>query len=123
MRPLRHARVYLGLGFSYIGLILYLTLTSLPPRGPDFLFADKAEHLLAYGLLMAWFGQLYAGSAKARWAVVFVCMGALLEVLQGLGGVRQAEWLDGLANALGVLIGYGLSAGKAGECLERWERS
>jgi hypothetical protein len=110
-------------GFAYIGLILYLTLTSNPPAGPDVPYADKWEHCLAYGLMMLWFGQfLPKGRIRARWALAFVAMGGVLEILQGLGGVRHAEWADFGANATGVALGYLASAGPMGQGLAHLER-
>jgi hypothetical protein len=123
MRPLRWHKVYWSLGYAYLGVILYLTLTPTPPSGPDVPYADKWEHFLAYGILMAWFGQLLpVGKARLRWALGFAAMGGILEILQGLGGVRHAEWADFAANATGVVLGYIASAGPMGQGLVQFER-
>lgn len=107
MRPLKLAFVWLSVGWLYAGLIVYLSLTSLPPSGPEFPQVDKLAHVLAYFLLMAWFMQLYEGDTP-RWIHLglFLLMGAGLEIGQGLGGVRQGEWFDMLANAAGVGLGF-----------------
>ena len=95
------------MGWFYASVIVFLTLTSLPPPDVDLPQADKIWHVIAYFFLMFWFMQLYE-SRKHRWIHlgVFLVMGAGLEVLQDLGGVRHAEWLDMVANSMGVGLGY-----------------
>lgn len=96
-----------AIGWAYLVLIIYITLTPSPPAGPEIPFADKWEHLAAYALLMAWFGWLEeAQRPRIYYAVGFCALGALLELLQGLGGVRQMELADALANATGVGLGW-----------------
>lgn len=64
-------------------------------------------HGVTYLMLTAWFGQLHRSrGGRLGWAVAFAAMGAVLEVLQGLGGVRTASWADGGANAAGVACGW-----------------
>lgn len=122
MHPLRHRRAYFLCGILYTALVIWLTLTSSPPSGPDVPFADKGEHFAAYGLMMAWWGQLFR-APRRRWQVACACMalGALLELLQGLGGVRQMELADALANATGVLLGLAATQGAGGRLLARFE--
>jgi VanZ family protein len=123
MRSLRGYRYYQMIGFAYIAVIIYLTLTPNPPAGPDVPYADKWEHFLAYGLMMAWFGQFLApGRQRWRWAAAFVAMGGLLEILQGLGGVRHAEWADFAANTTGVALGYLAALSPLGRSLAFGER-
>jgi VanZ family protein len=106
MRPLRWLAIYQALGLLYLAALLWLSLSHAPPKGPALPYADKAGHLLAYGLLMAWWGQV-AWQPRWRWglALGFIAFGGVIEVLQGLGGVRQAEWADAAANAVGVVLG------------------
>jgi VanZ family protein len=118
MRPLRYLQLYLGLGGAYIGTVIWLTLTSAPPKGLDLPNADKWEHLLAYFLMMAWFGQLAEKRrTRANLALAFMALGGLLELLQGLGGVRQAELTDAIANILGVWMGHWATRGGGGRLL------
>lgn len=123
MRPLRLRQLYIALGGSYLGAIVYFTLTSAPPQGPDIPNLDKWEHLLAYGLLMGWFGQLAAERRlRAGLALGFMALGGVLELLQGLGGVRQAEWADAAANALGVWMGHWATRDAGGRLLAMLEK-
>jgi hypothetical protein len=107
MRPLKYKYFWLALGWAYAGLILYLSLIFNPPRVMEFEQSDKLKHLLAYACLMAYFSQLYQSRLlRLRHALGFVCLGAVIELLQGLGGVRSMELLDAVANACGVALGY-----------------
>ena len=56
---------------------------------------------------MFWFCQLYAsGKARLAHAIAFLAMGIGLEFLQGMGGARQYDVVDMLANAAGVGCGW-----------------
>ena len=73
----------------------------------DITAGDKLGHLLAYGLLMFWFCQLYrSGKARLAHAVAFLAIGVGLEFLQGISGLREDDLVDMLANALGVAAGW-----------------
>lgn len=122
MRPLKLLRLYLALGWTYVGLIIWLSLVSLPEGGPSIPYLDKAGHLAAYALMMAWFGQLIMEErARLARALGFIALGAGLELLQGLGGLRQMELWDAAANGAGVLLGLWVSSGSRSTLLERLE--
>lgn len=73
----------------------------------DITAGDKLGHLLAYGLLMFWFAQVYFSTkARAAHAALFLAMGIGLEVLQGMSGTRQYDVVDMLANTAGVGCGW-----------------
>jgi len=98
---------WLTLGWLFIVIILYLSLTPHPPEPLKFNGVDKVEHLLAYATLMAWFSQLQiCRRQRCRNAILLILMGVGVEFLQGLGGVRQFEYADMLANTSGVLLGW-----------------
>jgi len=103
-------KLWYSLGWLLIVVILYLSLTPNPPQPVEFDGVDKLEHILAYTALMAWFGQLQSiNRQRLRNAILFIFMGIGVEILQGLGGVRQFEYADMLANSSGVLLGWLLS--------------
>jgi VanZ family protein len=92
-------------------IILWLSLTSSPPQFPGILGWDKLLHAGAYGFFSLLLAQalLCRPFALTRpwWlaGLSAVTCGALLEILQFLTDTgRTAEWLDLLADALGVLI-------------------
>jgi len=95
-------------------LVCYFSLTTAPPKiDIQFKYLDKLEHLFSYFVLMFWFAQLYQqNKIRIYYAVFFIFLGIMLEVLQGLGGVRFFEYADMLANTTGVVIGYVLTRGK-----------
>ncbi|MDZ7826181.1 MAG: hypothetical protein U5R48_09445 [Gammaproteobacteria bacterium] len=104
---LNYRTIWLAAGWLMVAVVVYLSLSPSAPRGPDFPDSDKLMHALTYLVLVAWFGQLYPSSPGRAAAVLgFAAMGAGLEVLQGMGGIRQASWLDGFANLGGALCGW-----------------
>lgn len=106
--PTHRPRLWQALGWALVAIVIWLSLDPSPPKPPDFLAWDKAQHGLAYGTLGWWFRQGFA--AHRRWPVFLVALGVGLEFLQGLGGVRMFEVDDMLANALGVALGTALAA-------------
>ena len=86
--------------------VLFAPPSDVPSSAPG---VDKVVHLslfLALALTARWAG--------VRWQVALVCLllyAAVSEVLQGTALVdRDAEFLDWVADATGVVIGVGLWA-------------
>jgi len=103
--PLRWPLFWRLLCAAYLGIIIWV---SLKPSAPDLGAAhmDKLAHLAGYGGLMWCYAQCYARRQWSGIAIALIAMGLALEYFQGLGGIRSAEWLDGLANGLGVVLGW-----------------
>lgn len=119
---LRFWRSWLCLGAGLVALVVFLSLTNLSQM-PTTTLGDKVDHLLAYGVLMGWFGQLFIGwRSRFIVAAALVALGVAMEFLQGLTGYRYFEWLDACANVLGVLLGFGALALGADKILCRFER-
>lgn len=101
---IRH--IWLATGWLLIIAIVYLSLVTLtlPEDVPQ---SDKFGHLLAYGMLMAWWSQLYDADAR-RWklALAFIALGTAMEIAQSFTPNRYPEWLDIAANTTGVLLGW-----------------
>jgi hypothetical protein len=98
------------------GLALYLALIALlslmpPPELPlDPGRFDKLWHGLGYAVAgFACVPLLRRVGGFVAAALVLSAFGLALEFLQGAGGVRSFDLLDGLANGLGA--GLGLLAG------------
>lgn len=120
--PLHFHTLWFAVGVALIILVVYLSLTSSPPDLGRIKFGDKLGHLLAYGVLMGWFGQLYtATSQQLRWFFGFCLMGIGLEFLQWWGGVRQFEFMDMAANVTGVVSGWWLTRGWFAGSLRRFD--
>ncbi len=114
----RHLWLWQTLGWGLLLIVIALSLLPLPHSGIDLPQGDKWGHLLAYGSLSLWFAQ-WAADARQRinQGLGLIGLGALLEGLQALTGYRQAEWLDFLANTLGVVLGGLVALGSAGRVL------
>lgn len=80
-------------------------LSLLPgPDLPDVPGSDKWHHSLAYFACMFCWGQVYLRPVhRLQLAIAFVAMGILIECLQYFTSTRSFEWMDMLANALGVI--------------------
>ena len=93
-------------------VILAAVAALLPPRGtPGLQIADLGEswalllHGLGYAFLAfcAMLGQRYPRGGRT--AMALIIYGVVLELLQGLGGVRSPQIVHALANAAGVGAG------------------
>ena len=86
-------------------LLLITTLSLIPlPELPQLPGSDKTHHLVAYGLLMF----PVALHKPPKWMYIglgFIAWSGAIELIQPYVN-RYGEWLDLLANALGVLLGY-----------------
>jgi hypothetical protein len=66
--------------------------------------------VVTYFVLMGWFAQIYhVPRLRLYYIIGFILLGRLLEILQGLGGIRQMDWIDMLANSIGVLVAWQLT--------------
>lgn len=96
----------LTLGWLLVATVVWLSLTPSPPQ-LDVAYGDKLGHFAAYAALMAWFCQLYRGRrARLVCALGFIGMGIGIEFVQRMTGYRDFEWLDMVADAVGVLLGW-----------------
>lgn len=102
---LRKSRQWLVIGCLLIATVIWLSLTPGPAKVLRFDHSDKLAHLLAYGLLMGWFGQIYHRPwLRLGHAFSFTLLGVVLEFAQHLGGQRDFDVADMLANATGVVL-------------------
>lgn len=108
---LRAGRRTWGIAAILVALLIGV-VSMLPPRGtPGMEIADLGElratigHGLAYALLAA---LAVLGQRQPRIAATLagvIGYGVILEVLQGVFGLRTFQWTDIAANALGALVG------------------
>ena len=98
-------RAWLAIGFALVVLVVILSLGPPPAPLPGVDYSDKFGHVLAYGVLMSWFAQLY-WDWLTRWriAAALTLLGVVLEFLQGLTPARPPEVADMVANAAGIGI-------------------
>ncbi len=111
------------LAASLFALVTYLTLTPNPEtakQGMDVTrwlaemifgdadLGDKVAHFAAYGALgfSALVAQVKFFGRRIYAAIILALYGAFLEILQGIGGVRTADFVDAFANGLGVMCAW-----------------
>jgi hypothetical protein len=114
---LNFARLWQAIGWAMVVTVTWLSLIPHVSWEPPLIGWDKAQHCLAYGALMYWFGMAFG--RRWRWPVFLIALGAFLELLQGLGGSRVPDIHDILANSVGVAAGLLLSRSLFGSLLLR----
>lgn len=97
-------RLWFGVGWFGVVLLVYLWLTPRPPKIPV-QEGDKIGHVMAFAVLMLWWAQLYL--ARARWAIAagLLLLGIALEFVQQWTGYRNFEYADMLADLIGIVAG------------------
>lgn len=119
--PLRFPRLWLGLGWLFVSLALFVCLApeSAPGLGELFTVNDKVEHATGYMLLTVWFAGMYPRSRYPWIAIALFAMGVMVEFLQGWMSLgRNRDAFDVLANTIGIVIGLGLAV----TVLNRWSQ-
>ncbi len=128
MLPLRYARRWRIGGIFLLALVLVLALVPADwfwPDSPDaaFFISDKWLHGITFTALALWFSGQYARNSYWRLILGLVAFGLLIEVTQRMVSYRTADWMDLLADLLGVAVGMAIAlAGAGGWCLrfEAW---
>ena len=128
MLSLRYARRWQIAGIVLLAMVLAGAL--LPTdwfwsKGSDspFFISDKWVHGVTFAVLALWFSGQYARRSYWRLIVGLVAFGLLIEMTQRMVSYRTAEWMDLLADLLGLAIGMAIAlAGAGGWCLrfEEW---
>jgi VanZ family protein len=104
-------RAWLIVGWGGVAGIVVLSLMPGPPDLIPVEQGDKVEHVLAYGILMFWFAQIYVQHpGRAIAAALLVALGVGLEYVQGWTDYRDFSYSDMAADALGVGLGWLLAA-------------
>ena len=108
MLPLRYPRLWMTLGWAMVTAVI---VGSLSPGElvRAFSLHDKMLHAGSYFLLMVWVAGLYPRNRHVLLALVLLCLGTALDVLQSGTATRQFDPRDVLANASGISLGLVLS--------------
>lgn len=120
MLPLRYSRYWLAVGFVLLALGLASALSPLSSRIPVTL-NDKLLHAGGFLFFMLWFGGIYHARRLPYVVVALSAYGLLIELLQSFTPTRQAEFLDLIADVLGVLLGWAVTAAGASVWCARLE--
>ena len=97
-------------GVFWLALCLVTILSLLPAdQLPSIAFDvwDKAQHTLGF-LLLGTLGLWSYPQVSLRVVLGLLIYGAAIELAQAATGWRQGDWLDWIANALGVAAAYGI---------------
>ncbi len=70
------------------------------------LYNDKMAHGIAFMGLMAWFCGIFEMRFAPLVALVLLCLGVSIEFVQGQLTYRSAELADGLADFIGIGVGW-----------------
>jgi len=101
--------------------LVICTWLALTPAPPEALFrvGDFVLHAGAFAYL-AFASRLAFPAAAWPYVVLWLlAFGAGIELLQGIGGQRSAEWADLAVDAVGIVLGL-LLYRVAGQPLRRW---
>lgn len=128
MLSLRYARRWQIAGIFLLVIVLAAALVPADwfwPEGPHspFFLSDKWLHGTTFAALALWFSGQYARHSYWRLMTGLVAFGLLIEVTQRMVSYRTADWMDLLADLLGVAVGMAIAlAGAGGWCLrfEEW---
>jgi VanZ family protein len=95
------------IGWLLIAIVVTLSLVKIDAVMPDVKNGDKVGHFIAYFSLMIWFAWLYPKPLiRNLYAIAFIVMGGVLEVLQSMTSYRSADIEDFHVNTIGVIVGF-----------------
>ena len=121
VRTLRYHRVWSAIGWSFVALIVYLSLMRAPSMLDPKVF--DVGHLVAYAWLMLWFAQIHRPTGMRMLVAALLCaLGIAIEFAQGMTGYRTFDYLDMITNTLGVMVGLLLARTPLQNALEAIER-
>ena len=83
-----------------------IIVASVWPSGetPDIAPPDKLWHAVAYGSLTLWFCGIYDRRRSLLIGASAFLLGVLVELAQSFTATRQAEFLDLVANLVGIML-------------------
>ncbi|SPA40324.1 conserved hypothetical protein [Cupriavidus taiwanensis] len=102
LTPLRWRLLFWASAAAVLALSLMPPTQPLPTTG-----WDKANHALGFALLGLLGARAYAARGWLLW-LGLVAYGGVIELLQGQTGYREADWLDLLADMVGVAAAMAL---------------
>lgn len=95
---------------ALVTCVVTILILALMPAPPTMISTgwDKSNHLLAFSAL-TWLA-LHAFPLRLKSILIsLLAYGALIEILQSFTDTRSAEWLDLLADSVGILLGWALA--------------
>ena len=96
-------RLVFGLSIAVLTAASLTPIDQLPPQVMD--VWDKAQHAIGFGWLALWGLLAFPHHAK-HVAIALLLWGGVIELLQLATGWRYGEWLDWMADGIGILLVY-----------------
>jgi len=119
--PLRYPRLWTALAWSLTAAVVIGSL--LPGPVVEVIpLRDKAQHALAYLVLMVSFAGFYRRGLYPAVAAALLVLGVSLDLLQRLTETRQFDLKDIAMNGVGVVAGLALSWWLLGGWCQRVEQ-
>ena len=108
---LRYAWLWWAIGYALLVWTVNDSLERHPPNFGGIFPNDKVVHFTGYFLLATWFGGVARRNQYWIVGAGLIAFSGLMEILQGvMHNGRDAEWLDLVANTLGVTTGLTLAS-------------
>ena len=128
MLALRYARRWQIAGILLLTIVLVAALVPSdwfwsPGRLSGLCITGKWLHGITFPLLALWFSGQYARHSYWRLITGLIAFGLLIELTQRMVSYRSADWMDLVADLLGIAVGMTIAlAGLGGWCLrfEEW---
>lgn len=99
-KPPHRLKTYLGIAFLIV--LLPMFLMSVPKTGVNFPNIDKIVHMAFHFVIAMWF--LWAREKNITVILLSGGYGLLIEILQSFTRYRSFEWMDVVANLLGLVV-------------------
>lgn len=120
---MHYRSLWILLGWLYVMLVLYGSLSRMPDIEIPFNHTDKLIHFLMYFILAGWFIQLY--NVLSQRIIILtgaIMLGIIIEFLQGMTGYRSFDLLDALANSIGAITAFLLAGTSFAVLLEHLDQ-
>lgn len=128
MLPLRHARWWRVLSVLILVLVLIAAMSrtfwffdDLGRALSRFQNADKWVHGFTFVVLSVWFSGIVETRRYWLIAIGLMLFGLLIEFCQLQVSYRAADWVDMLANTLGIMVGLTIAIAGLGGWGPRFE--
>ncbi len=100
-------KLLVTIGWMLVLAVIVLSLININAAMPDVKNGDKIGHFIAYFTLMIWFAWLYPKVwVRNLYAIGFIILGGLMEVLQSMTDYRMGDIEDFHVNTIGVIVGF-----------------
>ena len=106
MKPWLKDKIFI-VAFLVTFAILYLSLKKMPNSDINISHLDKVQHSIAYFILsISWLFAFAKKRNKITIVAACILFGILIEILQQtVTNYRTGDYLDVIANSVGVLLG------------------